>query len=292
MALFPAFAETASNKVEDSSKELDWLNNKSFQTSHASSLHSRFLEEKESSVGREVSSAAEEKEEEEEAPKKKKKKSEKKRKKKKKHKKKSGRGSDSSGSDSETIYPSDLKREQEAERSQAAPLANRFSWLDDVQSPTGHPFCVDRKPDQANWTYKSLYRGDVARESAEESESNSQKAPPPSSLWMMMRGVKGGETGDRVQTSANPLGVAIASRLAAGEGTADTDTDRQSPCADDQRREFEARRSSRVAYLSAVSLHCSPVGAEHRRAATADTQPPHSLQLERLSGSAKSLGAS
>uniref|UniRef100_A0A4W6FCU8 NRDE-2, necessary for RNA interference, domain containing n=1 Tax=Lates calcarifer TaxID=8187 RepID=A0A4W6FCU8_LATCA len=163
MALFPAFAEAASNKVEDSSKELDWLNNKSFQTSHAHSLHSRFLEEKESSVGREVSSAAEEKEEEEEAPKKKKKKSEKKRKKKKKHKKKSGRGSDSSGSDSETIYPSDLKREQEAERSQAAPLANRFSWLDDVQSPTGHPFCVDRKPDQANWTYKSLYRGDVAR---------------------------------------------------------------------------------------------------------------------------------
>uniref|UniRef100_A0A4W6FCV2 NRDE-2, necessary for RNA interference, domain containing n=1 Tax=Lates calcarifer TaxID=8187 RepID=A0A4W6FCV2_LATCA len=266
MALFPAFAEAASNKVEDSSKELDWLNNKSFQTSHAHSLHSRFLEEKESSVGREVSSAAEEKEEEEEAPKKKKKKSEKKRKKKKKHKKKSGRGSDSSGSDSETIYPSDLKREQEAERSQAAPLANRFSWLDDVQSPTGHPFCVDRKPDQANWTYKSLYRGDVARYkrkgssslgldprrqgvSWEESESNkkqkggdknkaadryfskvsrqllrSEPAVPTlptiphcsdvisSTSFLPLDddegASKGGETGDRVQTSSvNPLGV-------------------------------------------------------------------------------------
>lgn len=49
-------------------------------------------------------------------PKKKKKKSEKKKKKKKKHKKKSGRHSDSSGSDSETIYPSDLKKEEEADR--------------------------------------------------------------------------------------------------------------------------------------------------------------------------------
>uniref|UniRef100_A0A3B4YXD0 NRDE-2, necessary for RNA interference, domain containing n=1 Tax=Stegastes partitus TaxID=144197 RepID=A0A3B4YXD0_9TELE len=91
-------------------------------------------------------------------PRKKKKKSEKKRKKKKKHKKKSGRYSGSSGSDSDTIYPSDLKREQEV-----APLASCFSWLDDLQSPTERPFCVDRKPDPANWTYKSLYRGDVAR---------------------------------------------------------------------------------------------------------------------------------
>lgn len=50
------------------------------------------------------------------ASKKKKKKSEKKKKKKKKHKKKSGRYSDSSGSDSEPIFPSDLKREQKADR--------------------------------------------------------------------------------------------------------------------------------------------------------------------------------
>ncbi len=67
------------------------------------------------SVSRGVSSAEEEEEEGNVPPKKKKKKSEKKRKKKKKHKKKSGRRSDSSGSDSETIYPSDLKREEKAD---------------------------------------------------------------------------------------------------------------------------------------------------------------------------------
>uniref|UniRef100_A0A8C4I9H5 NRDE-2, necessary for RNA interference, domain containing n=1 Tax=Dicentrarchus labrax TaxID=13489 RepID=A0A8C4I9H5_DICLA len=48
-------------------------------------------------------------------------------------------------------------------RPRAAPLASRFSWLDDLQTPTEQPFCVDRKADSANWTYKSLYRGDVAR---------------------------------------------------------------------------------------------------------------------------------
>ncbi|XP_026157598.1 nuclear exosome regulator NRDE2 isoform X2 [Mastacembelus armatus] len=164
MALFPAFAGLADNKVDDPSEELDWLNNKSFQARDALSLHSRFIEEKESSVGREVGSAEEEKEGEDNVPlKKKKKKSEKKRKKKKKHKKKSGRDSDSGGSDSDTIYPSDLKKEHEADRTQAAPLASRFSWLDDLHLPLEQPFCVDHKPDPANWTYKSLYRGDVAR---------------------------------------------------------------------------------------------------------------------------------
>uniref|UniRef100_A0A3Q1EQU7 NRDE-2, necessary for RNA interference, domain containing n=1 Tax=Acanthochromis polyacanthus TaxID=80966 RepID=A0A3Q1EQU7_9TELE len=169
MALFPAFAEVAANKVEDSSKDLEWLSNKSFQTGDALSLHSRFLNEtseklnkRETSADRE-SSSAEEEGEGNVPSRKKKKKSEKKRKKKKKHKKKSGRRSGSSGSDSETIYPSDLKKEQEAERHQDAKLASHFTWLDDLQSPTERPFCVDRKPDPANWTYKSLYRGDVAR---------------------------------------------------------------------------------------------------------------------------------
>uniref|UniRef100_A0A673C0Y1 NRDE-2, necessary for RNA interference, domain containing n=1 Tax=Sphaeramia orbicularis TaxID=375764 RepID=A0A673C0Y1_9TELE len=124
-------------------------NNKSFQTGDALSLHNQ------------VSSA--EDEDGQVPPKKKKKKSEKKRKKKKKHKKRSGKYSNSSGSDSETIYPSDLKKEQEADRTEAAPLDSRFCWLDDLQSPTRQSFCVDRKPDRANWTYKSLYKGDVAR---------------------------------------------------------------------------------------------------------------------------------
>lgn len=63
-----------------------------------------------------MSSVEEEEKEGYVPPKKKTKKSEKKSKKKKKHKKKSGRYSDSSGSGSDTIYPSDLKREEEADR--------------------------------------------------------------------------------------------------------------------------------------------------------------------------------
>ncbi|XP_056282984.1 nuclear exosome regulator NRDE2 isoform X2 [Pseudoliparis swirei] len=166
MALFPAFAELESDKVEDSSQELNWLSNKSFQTGDAINLHNRFFEksnerpkEKESSVGRYVNS---EEEQGRVPPKKKKKKSEKKRKNKKKHKK-SGRHSDSSGSDSGIIFPSDLKRQRKADSQKAAPLASCFSWLDDLQSPTQQLFCVDCKADPANWTYKSLYRGDVAR---------------------------------------------------------------------------------------------------------------------------------
>uniref|UniRef100_UPI0037E6FD03 nuclear exosome regulator NRDE2 n=1 Tax=Semicossyphus pulcher TaxID=241346 RepID=UPI0037E6FD03 len=270
MALFPAFAEEVTSKVEDSSKELDWLKNKSFQTGDALTLHNRFAEKtneslskRESSVGKDVSSAEEE--EGNVPPKKKKKKSEKKRKKKKKHKKKSGRYSDSTGSDSDTIYPSDLKREEEEAGPHLAPIASRFSWLDDLQSPTEQPFCVDCKADAANWTYKSLYRGDVARYkrkgysslgldprrqgvSWDDTESNKKQKgadkkkatdryfstvsrqvlrsePPVPALatipecsdaishpsFLPLENVKenkGGEMGDRVQTSSvNPLGV-------------------------------------------------------------------------------------
>ncbi|CAF91757.1 unnamed protein product, partial [Tetraodon nigroviridis] len=45
----------------------------------------------------------------------------------------------------------------------AAKQGSGFSWLDDIQSPMGQLFCVDRKPDPANWMYKSLYRGDIAK---------------------------------------------------------------------------------------------------------------------------------
>ncbi|KAG7224661.1 hypothetical protein INR49_011414 [Caranx melampygus] len=231
MALFPAFEESGSSKVEDSSKELDWLTNKSFQTNDALSLHRRFLEKKESSVDREVNSLKEDEEEEDIVPSKKKKnKSEKKKKKKKKHKRKSERRSDSSGSDSDTIFPSDLKKEEEEKRSQSAPVASRFSWLDDVQSPSEHLFCVDHKPDPANWTYKSLYRGDVARQgvSWEESESNKKHKDKKkaedryfskvsrqmlSSSYFLPLGDdvgqnNGEQTGDRMQSSwVNPLGV-------------------------------------------------------------------------------------
>ncbi|XP_029973188.1 protein NRDE2 homolog [Salarias fasciatus] len=174
MALFPAFADVEINRVEDSSKELDWLNNKSFQCGDALSIHSRFLAntnetvtKKQTSADRDASSLEGVKSEEDREgyvpQRKKKKKHEKKKKRKKKHKKKSGKYSDSSGSDSDTIYPSDLKKEEEAERKKVASLATSFCWLDDFESTTELPFCVYRKPDPANWTYKSLYRGDVTR---------------------------------------------------------------------------------------------------------------------------------
>uniref|UniRef100_A0A4W3JGF6 NRDE-2, necessary for RNA interference, domain containing n=1 Tax=Callorhinchus milii TaxID=7868 RepID=A0A4W3JGF6_CALMI len=38
-----------------------------------------------------------------------------------------------------------------------------FMWLDDLQSQTTQTFCIDKKADPANWEYKSLYRGDLAR---------------------------------------------------------------------------------------------------------------------------------
>uniref|UniRef100_H2MTT5 NRDE-2, necessary for RNA interference, domain containing n=1 Tax=Oryzias latipes TaxID=8090 RepID=H2MTT5_ORYLA len=114
------------------------------------------------SVGRDVSSTEEKARGDRNVPPKTRK-SEKKRKKKKKHKKRNGGDSSSSGTDSDTIYPSDLKKKEEDNGQHPAPLTSQFSWLDDLQSSTKQMFCVDCKPDPANWTYKSLYRGDVAR---------------------------------------------------------------------------------------------------------------------------------
>lgn len=42
-------------------------------------------------------------------------------------------------------------------------VSETFMWLDDLQTPTDSPFCIDRKVERANWEYKSLYRGDIAR---------------------------------------------------------------------------------------------------------------------------------
>ncbi|XP_061824410.1 nuclear exosome regulator NRDE2 [Nerophis lumbriciformis] len=162
MALFPAFGQVSSDNVEDSSNEFNWLNNKSFQTSDALSLHRRFLDNK-SDVPCSKNLSEIQEDEEHVPSRKKKKKHEKHGRKKKKHREKSKKSSDSSGSDCEPIFPSDLKQKQEADRPQAAPVSSCFSWLDDLQSPTAQPFCVDCKADPANWTYKSLYRAQVAR---------------------------------------------------------------------------------------------------------------------------------
>lgn len=42
-------------------------------------------------------------------------------------------------------------------------VSETFMWLDDLQTPTDSPFCIDRRADRANWEYKSLYRGDITR---------------------------------------------------------------------------------------------------------------------------------
>lgn len=45
----------------------------------------------------------------------------------------------------------------------AAAAAGRHSiWLEDIHTLTD-VFRTDKKPDPANWEYKSLYRGDIAR---------------------------------------------------------------------------------------------------------------------------------
>ncbi|XP_062325601.1 nuclear exosome regulator NRDE2 [Osmerus eperlanus] len=170
MALFPAFAGLASTKVDEPHKELEWLTNQSFRSDEALSLHQRAVEK---SIQREqpaadtrLLSSEEEEEDRNDVSSKKRKKKEKKKKEKKKHRRKR-RPSDSSGSDSDTVYPSDLLKKDAEEPSQQpqvqCQLEGKFAWLDDLQSPPAQLFCLDRKADSANWQYKSLYRGDIAR---------------------------------------------------------------------------------------------------------------------------------
>ncbi|KAJ8290294.1 hypothetical protein GJAV_G00011040 [Gymnothorax javanicus] len=170
MALFPAFAGLSSGNSnnEKQSKELDWLNNQSFNTDDALSLHRRAVEQaKSGSQDSEVSYPAVQKEKwshEEDIRTKKRKKKEKK-KKQKKQKKRSRASSESSGSDSDTIYPSDLLKQasEPCRQEEKECVSGSFMWLDDLQAPTDWPFCVDKKADHANWEYKSLYRGNIAR---------------------------------------------------------------------------------------------------------------------------------
>lgn len=49
------------------------------------------------------------------------------------------------------------------ENNAAADTGRHCVWLEDIQALTGETFRTDKKPDPANWEYKSLYRGDIAR---------------------------------------------------------------------------------------------------------------------------------
>ncbi|XP_041928788.1 nuclear exosome regulator NRDE2 isoform X1 [Alosa sapidissima] len=176
MALFPAFRGISTKEEDNSVKaETEWLSNQSFRSDDALALHHIVLEkakeaeEEEPSVSDKSYGRISEPESEDEniSGRHRKRKKKDKKKKHKKHKRKAGERSDSDDSHSDTVYPSDLlKKEKEAQR-QESPVEvvrqGRFRWLDDLESAADGFFCVDRKADPANWQYKSLYRGDVAR---------------------------------------------------------------------------------------------------------------------------------
>ncbi|XP_050753930.1 nuclear exosome regulator NRDE2 isoform X2 [Gymnogyps californianus] len=189
MALFPAFAgaaepgEPPAGSSEGSRKELDWLSNPSFSTEDALLLHQRTTEvasvipEKSPLTSRTTSRS--ELSGESDTDESLKQSGKKRRKKKKKHhhykktKKKTKGDSSSSESDLDTKHIKDKaegsgrNHEKEAaanlDKKTSNLTGNRFVWLDDIQAFTEETFRIDKKPDPANWAYKSLYRGDIAR---------------------------------------------------------------------------------------------------------------------------------
>ncbi|KAL7872672.1 hypothetical protein AOLI_G00117430 [Acnodon oligacanthus] len=159
MALFPAFPGV-SESDRGRRSDLEWLSNRSFRPGVALNLHQHAADKETLSS----SPASLQKPEEEGDYDVKSKKKKKKEKKKRKKEKKRGRGGSDSSSDSDTVYPSDLlKRKEEITERVECVSEGTFVWLDDCQTPTDRPFCIDRRADPANWEYKSLYRGDIAR---------------------------------------------------------------------------------------------------------------------------------
>ncbi|XP_059544236.1 nuclear exosome regulator NRDE2 [Myotis daubentonii] len=186
MALFPAFAGVSEAPDSGSArKELDWLSNPSFcvetvttlsqQTEEAAALVSEGSPLTRSPLKSELSDESDSNRNLRQASRKKKK--EKKKKRKHQHHKKTKRKrgqSSSSGSEPDTDSekdksprglrggsrgPGTLSQEKNA----AAAAGPRCVWLEDIQALTGETFRTDKKPDPANWEYKSLYRGDIAR---------------------------------------------------------------------------------------------------------------------------------
>uniref|UniRef100_A0A8B9C224 NRDE-2, necessary for RNA interference, domain containing n=1 Tax=Anser brachyrhynchus TaxID=132585 RepID=A0A8B9C224_9AVES len=187
MALFPAFAgaaepgETPAGSSEGSRKDLDWLSNPSFSTEDALLVHQRTTEAANSTPEKSPlirTTSRSELSGESDSDENLKKSSKKRRKKKKKHhhyktKKKAKGDSSSSESDVDTKHVKDRatasgrNREKEAAANLGDTTSNltnnRFVWLDDIQAFTAETFRIDKKSDPANWAYKSLYRGDIAR---------------------------------------------------------------------------------------------------------------------------------
>ncbi|XP_061467929.1 nuclear exosome regulator NRDE2 [Rhineura floridana] len=180
MALFPAFAgaakpeETLASESEGCKRALNWLTNPSFHNEDALRLHQQALEvtdlvSDKSPLQRTISSLEllGESEAREIAQK-----SAKKRKKKKKqrdHKKvkksRKHQSTSESESDAEDVKD-DRNNEKGAELNLGDKASNASShsiWLDDIQGLSADVFRTDKKPDPANWQYKSLYLGNIAR---------------------------------------------------------------------------------------------------------------------------------
>ncbi|NP_001084971.1 NRDE-2, necessary for RNA interference, domain containing L homeolog [Xenopus laevis] len=173
MALFPAFADSSSSEKHPTRQELDWLSNKSFCTEDALSLHQRTLQSALSPQPASHSPSrsplqpglSEESGTDSRSTKKKKKK--KKKKQKKKHKKKRDYEEDEEGNTSDSDSSPEIREstatERVARQDTCVVLPGRGIWLDEAQSVTEETFRIDKKSDPANWEYKSLYRGDIAR---------------------------------------------------------------------------------------------------------------------------------
>uniref|UniRef100_A0A8C6DMQ0 Nuclear exosome regulator NRDE2 n=1 Tax=Moschus moschiferus TaxID=68415 RepID=A0A8C6DMQ0_MOSMO len=184
MALFPAFAGVA-EAPDNARKELDWLSNPSFCVGAITALSRQTQEATAAPVSEgppltrsplksEPSDESDTNRKPKETSRKKKK--EKKKRKPQRHKRTkrrrgpSGSSRSESDADSEKDRPSRSGRESErkAERPSqgnhaAADTGHHCVWLEDIQALTGETFRMDKKPDPANWEYKSLYRGDIAR---------------------------------------------------------------------------------------------------------------------------------
>ncbi|KAJ8341255.1 hypothetical protein SKAU_G00335460 [Synaphobranchus kaupii] len=204
MALFPAFAGLSSGNSnnEKQSKELDWLSNQSFSTDDALSLHQRATEPEPQNAEISLPAVQNQKHrsEDEEYVKTKKRKKKEKKKKQKKQKKRSRAASESSGCESDTVYPSDLLKQatDPCRQEEKELVSGSFVWLDDLQTPTDRPFCIDRKADPANWEYKSLYRADIARYRRKGSSALGLNPKTQSVSWAEPgAGKKAGRKGDR-----------------------------------------------------------------------------------------------
>nr|XP_048305387.1 nuclear exosome regulator NRDE2 [Myodes glareolus] len=188
MALFPAFADVNEASGGGASrKELDWLSNPSFCVGNLTSLSQRTEEvtalaaegspltrsplRSELSGESDTSKTAPQVSRKKKKEKKKKRKHQHRKKTKRRHEQSSSGGSESdtdSGKDGSSRSIKDSRKESEKPSQgsdavgAAAAAGHRSIWLEDIQT-LAEVFMTDRKPDPANWEYKSLYRGDIAR---------------------------------------------------------------------------------------------------------------------------------